>query len=503
MKSIQQRGWAPRRSGREPRLTRGAWQTGYVHDVRPVAPHLRIVDLCLIERGIRANLERSMSLLRAQINALHARAARGMVLGLDRITRALADLGDPHRSLAVVHVAGSNGKGSTCAMVESIARSAGLSVGLYTSPHLCRFAERIRINGAPVADGLFSYALGRALALAEELTFFELFTLAAFVAFRQAKVDLVIMEVGLGGRLDATNVLSAPIATAITSISLEHTALLGDTLSAIAREKAGIFKPGCPVVLGVMPSEAKRAAIEVAHEVSAGPIHEVVWARSTDPLPGVSTLEVSMEGGVTVIRASDASEVRARLGLLGAHQSANAGVAVGLARHLAARFPERDWEEAMRRGLALVTWPGRMEVIDLEGVEMILDGAHNIEGVRAFLSALEGGRFGLGLGPVDPQRTSLVFGAMDDKRHDEMLALLAPLAERRYYTAPKGRAPAPPAAFIKTADGIIEPEPRDAIAAALGASVVGDRVIVTGSLYLVGEARASILGIDTDPVVGL
>src|SRR5262249_12747203 len=150
--------------------------------------------------------------------------------------------GDPHLALAVVHVAGTNGKGSVCAMVDSIARAARLRTGLATSPHLCRFAERIRLSGEPIADDAFARALGRGLDCKTDLTFFESLTVAAFDAFREAAVDLAILEVGLGGRLDATNVVPSPLCTAITSIALDHTALLGDSLQAIAREKAGIAK---------------------------------------------------------------------------------------------------------------------------------------------------------------------------------------------------------------------------------------------------------------------
>src|SRR5580692_1218800 len=230
------------------------------------------------------------------LHALQARAPRGMVLGLDRVRVALAAVGDPHLDLCAVHVAGSNGKGSTSAMVESIAREAGLRAGLYTSPHLCRFAERIRVDGLPIEDGPFERCPAA-------LTFFESLTVAAFLAFREARLDVAVIEVGLGGRLDATNVLEAPLATAITSISLEHTAVLGDTLDAIAREKAGILKPGAPVVLGVLPEEADRAIVEVAARVGTGPIER----PRVPPCPP---------------------------GLAGPHQARNAAVAAALARHV-------------------------------------------------------------------------------------------------------------------------------------------------------------------------
>ena len=227
---------------------------------------------------------------------LQGRARRGMELGLGPTRAALADLGDPHAGLAAVHVAGSNGKGSTSAMVESIARAAGLSTGLYTSPHLCRFDERIRIDGEPIGPAALERALGRVLEQTRtELTFFESLTVAAFDAFREARVDLAILEVGLGGRLDATNVIAAPLCTAVTSIALEHTAVLGGTIDAIAREKAGISKPGSPVVLGPLPPEANRAIREIAAAVGAGPIWQV-----TGDAPGNEDGGASMDRlGVT------------------------------------------------------------------------------------------------------------------------------------------------------------------------------------------------------------
>jgi dihydrofolate synthase/folylpolyglutamate synthase len=402
-----------------------------------------------------------------KLHALQARAPRGMVLGLDRVEDALAALGSPHRGLACVHVAGSNGKGSTCAMVEAVARAAGLRTGLYTSPHLCRFAERIRIDGAPIEDAPFERALAAVLDRCRgDLTFFESLTVAAFEAFREAKLDLVVLEVGLGGRLDATNVIEAPIATAITSISLEHTAILGDTVEAIAREKAGIFKAGAPVVLGPLGEAADRAAVEVAALVGAGPI----------------------------TRVGHETRVSVPLGLEGPHQAENAGVAVGLLHHVAARFPGRDWQTATREGLAHTEWPGRMERLDRGGVTVILDAAHNPDGVERLCQSPLG----------DPARTALVFGALADKRWPDMLRRLAPrAARRRYYAEPKGRAPAPLAEMAAIAAGVAVAEPREAIRRALAESAAGDTVLVTGSIYLVGEVRAELLGIGADPVIAL
>lgn len=398
-----------------------------------------------------------------KLHALQARAPRGMMLGLDRVEDALHALGDPHRELAAVHLAGSNGKGSTAAMVESALRAAGLHTGLTTSPHLCRFAERIRVDGEPLDDASFDRALGAVLERCRpDLTFFESLTVAAFFAFREARVDVAVLEVGLGGRLDATNVIARPIAAAITTISLEHTAILGETLGAIAREKAGIWKRGAPAVLGPLPEEAERAAREVAAEVGAS---EVVRAAPS-ALP---------------------------LGLSGAHQAENAGVAVAILRHVAARFPDRDWANAVPRGLLAARWPGRLERIAMGQVTVLLDAAHNPDGMERLAAALE----------VNPERTVLVFGALADKRWPEMLSRIAPFASRRIYTEPKGRAPASLAAMAEIAPGAAVADPRAAVRAAVAGAAPGDLVVVTGSIYLVGEVRAEILGIEADPVIAL
>lgn len=409
-----------------------------------------------------------MTALLDKLHALQARAPRGMILGLDRVEDALAALGDPHRDLASIHVAGSNGKGSTSAMVEAIARAAGLRTGLTTSPHLCRFAERIRVDGATIDDAAFDRALGAVLDRCRpDLTFFESLTVAAFFAFAEARVDVAILEVGLGGRLDATNVIASPLATAITSISLEHTAILGATIVEIAREKAGIFKPFAPVVLGPLDAEAEREARAIAARVGAGPIHV---AGAGDLPPSIT------------------------LGLEGAHQVENAAVAVGLIHALEGRYPDRDWQSAIRVGLRDVRWPGRLERVSVGEVTVILDAAHNPDGMKRLRA------FPLG----DPAKTALVFGALADKRWPEMLHTIAPVAARRYYTEPKGRAPAPIAEMVNlTAGGEAVAEPRAAIRRAIAESRAGDTVLVTGSIYLVGEVRAELLGIERDPVIAL
>ncbi|HEY1693365.1 MAG TPA: folylpolyglutamate synthase/dihydrofolate synthase family protein [Polyangiaceae bacterium] len=389
---------------------------------------------------------------------LYARIPLGMRLGLEPMAAACAAAGHPERAFPAVHVAGTNGKGSVCAMVEAIARAQGRTTGLYTSPHLCRFAERIRIDGEPVSDETLAAVLARALDAVPELSFFECATLAAFLAFRDAGVDVALLEVGLGGRLDATNVIPPPRAAAITRIALDHTDRLGTTLEAIAREKAGIAKAGVDIVLGPMP-EVVRAAIDgvaYAHGATTSSVDDL----AVFPIP-------------------------ANLGLAGAHQKDNARVAAVLAERIGASTG------AIEEGLADVRWPGRLERIG----HVLLDAAHNPDGASALAAHVRS----LGL---PPERVALVFGTLADKDWAPMLDALAPLAGRRVYVAPSGasRNVVDPAAMVARHPGQTSPSVEAALAM-LGAQQ--SLVVVAGSLVLVGQARAKLLGLARDPAVAL
>lgn len=439
--------------------------------------------------------------LSATLARLYALAPRGARFGLEPMREACARAGDPQRGLRVVHVAGTNGKGSVAASLESIVRAAGLRTGLYTSPHLLRFAERIRIDGAPIDDARLDVALARVMDAHPALTFFEVATLAAFQLFAEEPLDVVVMEVGLGGRLDATNVVDAPLATAITSIGLDHTALLGTTIEAIAWEKAGILKPSAPLVTGPLP-DAAAAVIEArAANVGAAPVwrvgREVTHART---------------GAHVVIRGPRARSVVVEPTLAGAHQEANAAVATGLAWLLRAaqvgeglhgRLPIED--VAIARGLASVAWPGRLETIRIDHGSLagayLLDGAHNEQGIGALAAALDARE-------ERADARALVFGAMADKDWAPMLGPLLPRAGSRVYVEPQasggGRRATPADAY-----GALDPHGRRAIhvrdALAQARACVGrdGLVLVAGSLYLVGEARGELLGAPRDPQVGL
>jgi dihydrofolate synthase/folylpolyglutamate synthase len=380
-----------------------------------------------------------------------------MRLDLGPMREACTRSGDPQRAFAAVHVAGTNGKGSVSAMVESIARTAGMRTGLYTSPHLCRFAERIRIDGEPIADDALGDSLGRVLDAGPELSFFEVATLTAFQVFRDAAVDLAVVEVGLGGRLDATNVLPAPRAAAITRIALDHVDRLGPTLVAIAREKAGIAKPGLDIVLGAMAPDVRAAIDEVAHA------HGATTTAIDDP-----SAQVPAVGAV---------------GLAGEHQRDNARVAAVLGARIGAP------PEAIARGIAEARWPARLERIGRH----LLDAAHNPDGAASLA------RYVTALG-ARPERTVLVFGALADKDWRGTLDALAPLADTRVYVAPGmgGRAVASPATLAEAHGGVVAASVDEALRAG-----DGELVIVAGSIGLVGEVRARLLSLPTDPPVAL
>jgi dihydrofolate synthase/folylpolyglutamate synthase len=411
--------------------------------------------------------------LRDALRDLYARVPLGARLDLGPMRAACARFGHPERAFDAVHVAGTNGKGSTCALVESVARACGKRTGMYTSPHLCRFAERIRVGGAPLDDDALVDVLGGVLRLAPELSFFETATLAAFVAFREAKVDVAIVEVGLGGRLDATNVLPSPCAAAITRIAFDHMDRLGATLEAIAREKAGIAKPGLDVLLGGGMPAPVRAAID----------------------------EVCRDAGATTSCVDDDPSLREAVAGLAVRVAPYAPL--DLAYALGRRVGATD--EACRRGLASAVWPGRYESVRSDAGVVLLDAAHNPDGTEALVRAVAtSGVPGVAKGAP----RALVFGALADKASAEMLAILAPAFERRVYVAPPivgfaGRGPTDPHDLARAHGGTVAPTVARALELARGQVGASGLVVVCGSIFLVGEARALLMGLERDPPVAL
>jgi dihydrofolate synthase/folylpolyglutamate synthase len=386
-----------------------------------------------------------------------------MRFGLERMERALEALGHPERRYPVLQVGGTNGKGSTCAMAAAALGAAGHAVGLYTSPHLVRFNERIQVDGAEIDDGALGEAVDRIRAACpwheaggegDRLTYFEFATLAGIVHFARAGVGVAVVEVGLGGRFDATAAL-APRVTAIARIGLDHTHLLGDTVERIAFEKAGIFKPGVPAVVH---AHQPPGALEVLRA------------------------EAARRGAPFVVAAGGWDGA---ISLRGPHQRGNAALAAAALRQLA-RTGVPVPEDAVARGIAGARWPGRLE--ELGGV--LLDGAHNPDGAAALAAALAA---------LHPGRAvELVFGVLADKDHVGMLRALAPAARRLHLVAPatpRGRAAAEvrAGALALGADADLHAGLEDALACARRAASDGALVCVAGSLYLVGEARALLV----------
>ncbi len=416
-----------------------------------------------------------MTLPEAQ-DFLDSLAHFGMRFGLERMHRLLEALGHPERRFRVLHVAGTNGKGSTCAFAASMLRAHGLRVGLYTSPHLVRFNERIQVDGQDIGDEQLAEGVEALLAAfpqardpADPLTFFEFGTALALWHFAGQGVQVAVLETGLGGRLDATNAVQSEV-TAITRISLDHTAVLGPTLEAIAAEKAGIFKSGARVVLARQPAEALPVLVRAAETVGQPPL---VAGRDFQ-LAGAPGAFAFFGGGRTLDHLS--------LALAGPHQRENAETAIQAALLLEPTLGE----ETVRQGLAQTVWPGRFEVVDRAPLT-ILDGAHNPDGARTLaesLQALYPGVF-----------VHLVFGVLGDKDVSGVAARLMPLAGRLYLACPKNERALP----LERLQALAAPysarhevfgSVAEALLAARAACRPGELVLVAGSLYVVGEAKA-------------
>ncbi|HEX4952200.1 MAG TPA: folylpolyglutamate synthase/dihydrofolate synthase family protein [Thermoanaerobaculia bacterium] len=403
----------------------------------------------------------------------------GIRLGLETTRALLGSLGSPERHQPAVLVAGTNGKGSTAAMLASIAAHAGYSTGLYTSPHLEDVEERIRFDGAAIDGTWLGELLEEVVAAARRelgasLTYFEALTVAAFLSFRRRPVDLVVLEVGMGGRLDATNA-AEPLISVITSISLDHTAHLGETLSAIAREKAGILRPGRPAVLAPAGEEARSALAEAVSEVGSRP-H---WIEEECRLERATT-----GGPNTVTLVTPSHRYRLDLGLAGHHQRANAAAAVRAAELLAEGGWERIDRRAIEAGIARCRWPGRLETVPLSGgAEVLLDAAHNPSGAKRLAEHLaHTGR------PFD-----LLFGCFVDKDAAAMLPCVAAGARRVILTqtpGTRGADPAQLAGLLPAGNVTVEPDLERALDLALAAAP--ERLVITGSIYLVGELRRAL-----------
>ena len=420
--------------------------------------------------------------------------ARAAKFNLRNITALAERLGDPHHAYPSVHVAGTNGKGSTAAMMESILRAAGLRAGLYTSPHLERINERLRLDGEDIADDEFAESFTRLHALIEALlasgaltahpTYFECLTAMAMEWFARRQADCVVFEVGMGGRLDSTNIVQPEVAV-ITQIDFDHEDFLGHSIEEIASEKAGIIKPGGWVVSAAERPEARAIITRRCAEMDARLV-EVDAAYRVESLRSVAGPDGIAAGCYrAVVRVAHSTRrMEIELPLPGRFQVRNAVTALAGARLLAERgFPIDD--AAIARGIAMVRWPGRLERLQTRPA-VYLDGTHNPAGARELLAFWEE--------YFSAWRIHLVYGAMRDKAVDEITGLLFPRAATVILTQPRQpRAISAEALATMTRHlaqrAEVVADPGDALTRALQLAAPDDAVFATGSLYLAGDLR--------------
>ncbi len=409
------------------------------------------------------------------IDWLYSLEARGEIYKLERMERALAMLGNPHRRLRAIHIAGTKGKGSVAALIDSTLRAAGMRVGLYTKPHLVRLTERTRINGAEMPGQQMIDYIVRLRAIYERaglaLTFFEFTVALMFLYFAEAKVEVAVIETGLGGRLDSTNVVR-PELCVITPIGFDHMEQLGYTISAIAAEKGGIIKHGVPVVVGAGDPEARLVLSEIAagrqspvrmigrdfSYSSGAPAHRFDYQGLALNLPGVE------------------------IGLAGPFQHENGAIAIAAIEALRAQGWPID-EAAIRRGFREVVWPGRFDIVSRAPM-VILDCAHNELSIEALLRTMD-----VELSPdIKPW---LVFACLQDKRYDRMAQLLAPRVREAILTTVKPKRPLDPEQLKPLFGSLVSTrvvrDPLRAMELVMEQAAVNEVVLVTGSVYLVGE----------------
>lgn len=406
----------------------------------------------------------------------------GINLGLQRISNLLDQVNNPQDRLSFIHVGGTNGKGSTAAVISAVLREAGYRVGVYTSPHLCSYTERIMINGTNIPPEEFAGLLAEVMpcfkavkeATGEHPTEFEVLTVLAFLYFFRQQVDLVVLEVGLGGDIDSTNVIRNPLLSVITNVSIEHTAYLGRTLEEIAHKKSGIIKKGCPVITASDDIHVLEVLRQEAEKKKA-PLREVFREMTWE------IIDETIEGQTFLLRSRRRDYGRLFLPLLGEHQIVNTATAL-LALE---EFNNPVSTEHIMKGLAAVKWPGRLEVLGKRPL-VVVDGAHNPAGMEALSRWLRKQR---------PQfnKVILVVAMLADKDRRSAVQHLDGLADRVIVTS----IPSPRAGsfwelqeyFRHSVDKTVIADLPAALKAALADAGPKDLVLVTGSLYLIGEAR--------------
>ncbi|MBD2678674.1 MULTISPECIES: glutamate ligase domain-containing protein [Nostoc] len=412
----------------------------------------------------------------------------GVHLGLDRIVNLLANLGNPHHNVSVIHVAGTNGKGSVCAYLSSVLTEAGYRTGRYTSPHLVDWTERICLNEQPISseelNQLFQQVQTAILPNEPSPTQFEVITAAAWLYFAQAKVDVAVVEVGLGGRLDATNVCLEPLVTIITSISREHWQQLGPTVADIAREKAGILKPGCPVVVGQLPPDAENVVRSRALELQC-PIFTPQPARQ------IAT------GWAEYETIQNSKFIQYPLPLAGQIQLNNSALALAALEIL----QQQGWqisEAAIINGMAKTKWPGRMQWTSWKNHKLLIDGAHNTAAAEVLSHYVDS------LDAVKRKPVTWIMGMFADKDHADIFAALLRPGDRLFLVPiPVEPWPGRTSANLdelanlaynvcpQLSDRQIHPDLFTALETATSTATKDDLIVVCGSLYLVGNFLAA------------
>lgn len=418
----------------------------------------------------------------------------GMSLGLERIEFLLKSLGLPHENMKAIHVGGTNGKGSVCAMLSSILSNAGYKVGLFTSPHLLEFEERLRINGEPVSKKKLCSLVDRIKPIAsfmvedgdfEHPTFFEIATAMAFSHFKDEEVDFTVLEVGLGGRLDATNVIS-PMVSVITSVSLDHTHVLGTTLEEVAGEKAGIIKEGIPVICGIEQEEIIKMIEDICQKKHC----QVLFSKNQG---GYKLKENTVDYQKFDIYLDGSQYIDLKIPLLGEHQLKNAHIAtmtIELFKGLNAEIKEKD----IREGLMKTKWPGRLEIIQKDPF-VILDCAHNPSGMKALGSVIND--------MFSHTKKTLVMGIMRDKDIPGIVKEAGSFADSIIITRPKFERAAEPELILNWAekycqDVKIIQNVAEAVNFAISSADSNDSVIIAGSIFNVGEAMEFLYNNETN-----
>ena len=420
----------------------------------------------------------------------------GIIFGLSNILKVLKHSGNPEKSLKFIHIAGTNGKGSVAAMVSSVLKEASFKVGLYTSPHLVELAERIQLNGRKIPSGALADITGRVKGLVEslcvKLTYFEFVTVVAFIYFAREKTDIVVLETGMGGRLDATNVIKTPLVSVITNIDFEHTEYLGKTLKSITGEKAGIIKKNSAVITGVAIAEALNVIVDACRKKNSR-LFCLGRDISTDTVKAGSRFQEFNYNGIF-------SNYRGlKLQLRGKHQVQNAALSVAAIEALRLKGVHIK-EKHIRRGIYKAKWPGRLELVRLKHsgreVRIILDGAHNSAGIFSLREFLLGKTLAY-------NRLILVLGILADKDYKMMISAIVPLADRVILVAPKTtRALDRPSLkreamkYIDDKKICIERTVVSGISRAIDIYKTNNLICVAGSLYVIGEAmkfRGSLL----------